>query len=152
MAKKTNRAIVSTSAMYIPLPNEFLNMLDEPWILVKQDELPVELSLLDILIITVRRMPAKDHGESERALELIQTFKAALSNDDAEYVEVRKADYEWMQGQFKAHAHKFWAAPDSAFLRKWLDDNTTDQMPEGAAVEQSPNGVVDVPEGEPAVA
>ena len=77
-----------------------------------------------------------------RTLELLQIFKAALDTD-SDYVEVRKADFDWMQTHLKEHAHKFWAAPDSAFLRKWLEDNTTDRQPD-----DSPNGVAKIAEEE----
>ena len=142
MAKQTNKAKVSKSAIYIPLPDEFLNMLDEPWLMVKQGEKPEELSLLDILITTTRRLPVKDGGDAERTLELIQTFKAALK-DEPDYIELRKADYDWMLTQFKDHAHKIWAAPDSAYLRRWLVDHVTEDTPT-----ESPNGVAEIPQEE----
>ena len=139
---KPKKAKVAKSFVYIPLPEEFLTAMGEPWMTAQSaNSPPEELGTLDVLIISLRRLPVKDAGDAERTLELLQIFKAALDSD-SDYVEVRKADFDWMQTHFKEHAHKFWAAPDSAYLRKWLEEHTTDKHPKD---DDSPNGVAEIP-------
>ena len=134
-------------SVYLSIPDEFLNVMDEPWMITLQDG-PQEANCLEVLIYTVRRLPVKDAGEAERALEMLQILKAANEQEDAEYVELRQADFDWMKAQFKEHAHKLWAAPDSAYLRKWLDNNVQTKEPQAIFEEASPDGLaVSIPTG-----
>ena len=138
--KPSKRAAIAKQSVYLPIPEEFLNVMDEIWTVTLQDG-PEEANFLEVLIYTVRRLPVKDAGEAERALELLQVLKAANEQEAAEYVELRQSDFDWMTRQFKEHAHKLWAAPDSALLRKWLDDNVRTREPEGE--KGSPDGVAE---------
>lgn len=142
MTKKSSRKVtIAKQAVYLPVPDEFLNCLDEPWMVTLADG-PQEANCLEVLIYTVRRLPVKDAGEAERALELLQIFKAANEQETVEYVELRQSDFDWMKIQFKEHAHKLWAAPDSAYLRKWLDDNIQTRIPD--IDKKSPDGITEV--------
>ena len=139
MAKtKSNKAVITTQFVYIPIPDEFLNVMDESWMITLQGG-PQEANLLEVLLYTVRRLPVKDAGDAERALEILQILKSANSQEDIEYVELRQTDFDWMKAQFKDHAHKLWAAPDSAYLRKWLEANVTTEEPK-----ESPDGIAEL--------
>lgn len=135
--KQSKKATIARRSVFLPIPDEFLNVMDELWMIASPDG-PEEANCLEVLIHTIRRLPVKDAGEAERALEILQIFKTANEQENAEYVEFYQADFDWMKSQFKEHAHKLWAAPDSAYLRKWLDDNV--QIKEPA---ESPDGVAE---------
>jgi len=78
------------------------------------------MDLREVLLYTVRRCPVKTGEDAERALELFQALKEA---ENANCIQLRKADFDWMLTHFHQMAHTVWLAPDSAYLRKWLREN-----------------------------
>jgi len=132
MSRNGKKATVARQSVYLSIPDEFLNCMDEPWMVTLQGG-PQEANCLEVLMYTVRRLPVKDAGEAEHALEVLQILKAANSQDSVDYVELQQRDFDWLVAQFKDHAHKLWAATDSAFLRKWLSDSAQTKEPNEVA-------------------
>jgi len=130
--RNKNKKPVARQVVYLPIPDEFFNCMDEYWAITEKDGVHDECSLLDVLMYTIRRLPVKDAGEAERSLELLQVLKAA-DKQEADYVEFHHSDFDWIKSQFREHAHKLWAAPDSAYLRKWLEDNAQTKEPEASS-------------------
>lgn len=99
----------------IPNPETFLDCMDEPWQAQKGGSL-VQIDFAEVLIHTIRRMPAKDCEDSERALSIIGVLKAA-----EESFGMQRSDYDWLQARLREHGHKIWPPPDSVLIRRHLD-------------------------------
>jgi hypothetical protein len=127
--KVSRKAAVDKFSVWLPIPEQFLTVMDDGWAITLQDGIHSDIGLLQVLIYTVRRLPVKDAGDAERSLEVLQILKAADEDEAVEYLELRRTDYDWVINQLREHCHKLWAAPDSAYLRHWLQDNLLSNKP-----------------------
>ncbi len=75
------------------------------------------MGLKEVLIHTVRRAPVTTAEDSERALDVLTGLKEA---DDQ--IEMAWEDFDWMRSHVKALAFRVWAAPDAAYLGRYLDE------------------------------
>ncbi len=128
--KKLSRPKTARKLVWLPVPDEFLDVMGELWNVRRNDgTIDEDVGFLRVVMTTIRRCPVATAGDSERAYDILQVFRSA-EGDEAEYVELSQDDFDWMQRHFKEHSHKIWAAPDSAYLRKWLEDRVLEENPE----------------------
>ena len=132
-AERSTAKTEDASRVYIVTPEEFTDCMGDPWNSQTSEGI-VQLDFLDVLLFTVRRCPVQNAEDSERALELIQTIRAAENG----WIELRRSDYDWMMTQFKAHAHKLWTAPDAAHLRKVVEANLSTTRPKSETPLETP--------------
>ena len=127
MPKPASVESESSARVYIKIPEQFTDCMGEGWT-AKYAETGqvVTLGLLDVMLMTVRRCPTPTAEDGERALEIIQTIKATTNGA----IELRRADYDWMMAQMKAHAHKLWPGADAAHLRKTIEASVSSTPPE----------------------
>ena len=125
--ERTSAKSESAARVYITAPELFTDCMGEEWT-AKDGETGqvVTMDLLDVVLMTVRRCPVQTAEDGERALEIIQTIKSTTNGA----IELRRADYDWMMGQMKAHAHKLWSGADSAHLRKVVEAAVSSTPPE----------------------
>mgnify|MGYP001608533828 CR=1 FL=1 len=109
----------------ITVPVEFVDCMGGVWEGVRGAE-TFEMGFVDVLLATLRRCPVTDVESSERSLEILQTIRGTENGT----IMLRRADYDWMLTQFRAHAHKMWTGPDAAHFRKVLEQSTTPQEKE----------------------
>lgn len=128
---------VATSAKcYIPLPEEFLGIDGEPWQWSTAGEVK-EMDFLEVLVHTCRFMrPSRDNpspGDIERLRDLVYDFQNAMEMDQAEVLEMRQSDFDWMVSQFKEHGKNAWNPVDIAHLYGWLEKNVQKASADEAA-------------------
>ena len=109
---------------YIPIPEEFLDVMGEPWATPTDPN----LGLTRVLTISIRRSPSKSNEEAERAYDVVKAILAA-ELEDAEYITLLKEDYEWVIAVLKAHAHTIWSGPDAVRLRKYIEEVVVSKLP-----------------------
>ena len=109
--------------VYIPIPDpeEFLDVMGNPWTTQANQE-PMDMA--EVLLHTVRYAPVKTAEDAERALDIVTTLK----NADG-YIEMSQVDYEWMMRHLKETAHILWKAPDSAYLRRFIEKTKSHKKP-----------------------
>ena len=123
VARSTSKA-EDSQHIYLIVPEAFSDCMGEDWVV----QTPTETSIFDfkdVMLHTLRKCPVQNAEDSERALEIIKTIKGTENG----FIELRRADYDWMDSQFKTHAHKLWNPPDAAHLRKVLADSLTTTKP-----------------------
>ena len=108
------RKEASTPRVVVPVPEEFRDIVGEPW----GARGSTDLGFLDVLIYTVRHCPVKTVEESERGLDLVYALQAAV-----EQIDLSKQDYDWLMGLLKEHAHNIWLPPDAAYLRRFIEQS-----------------------------
>ena len=115
--KAAQKKASTRSKVFIPIPDEFLDVDGEPWIVRGVDG---DLDLADVIAHTVRRCPVKTGEDAERTLDI---FMAIRDRDgDTDYIEMDTGDFEWMISHFKEVAHTFWMAPDARYLIRYLEN------------------------------
>ena len=122
---RAKRKASSRTKVYIPIPDEFLDIDGEPWSLRGVGD---DLDLAEIIAHTVRRCPVKTGEDAERTLDIFMAIRDR--EEDAIYIEMSKSDFEWMISHFKEVAHQFWLAPDTRYLIRYLEDAKMTKPPE----------------------
>lgn len=118
---KRNPAKPFISRAQIPVPDTFVGRYGDPWIFAKDNERQ-ELDFLGVLFTTCFYTPVKTAEESDRQGEVCdEIFNAQQS--EADVLELREADFDWMMRHFELTAHLLWRGPEAAYLRKYLRDN-----------------------------
>ena len=129
--KKRQPQVATSVKCYLPLPEEFLGIDGETWTWVTPTEVK-EMDFLEVLIHTCRFMrPARDNpaqGDVERLRDLVYDFQDAMELEDAEVLEMRRSDFDWMVSQFKEHGKNAWNPVDMAHLYGWLEKNVQDNL------------------------
>lgn len=100
--------------IYIPIPDEFLDVEGDTWKTALPGSGVKELDFVGVLAHTIRRLPVKTGHDAERNLDILSSIKAVGDND--KYLVLEEDDYNWMVEQMKEHGHLVWLAPDSAYL------------------------------------
>ena len=125
--ERAKRKAASRTKVYIPIPEEFLDLEEEPWTLRGVEG---ELDLVDVIAHTVRRCPVKTGDDAEHTLDIFQAIREQEDYDEKGYLEMPKADFEWMIAHFKEVAHGFWLPPDARFLIRYLENAKLTRIPE----------------------
>jgi len=156
---KRSKAAVAKQASYIPVPDEFLNIVGEAWAyqgtlglhICKPGSCPQidcehDSALLDVLIHSVRRFEVKDLEGAHRSKDIVRLLQYA--NDEGfDWVEMSRNDFDWMKARLTEQI-RLWASADWAHLMEWLSNNVQTKEPkepkeskESTAAPVSPDGV-----------
>ena len=112
---KAAKKLEGRPKVYLPIPKEFLDIMGEPWQMLRDNQ----LDLVEVLMFTVRQCPVKTGGDALRTLDC---FTAIKETPDG-VVEMARDDWDWMLAHFKEFSHNVWKAPDAAYLVRWLEQN-----------------------------
>lgn len=112
--KALGRAMVS-----LPLPEEFLDPVDEPWSTPSPGGGSEDVGLLGALVYTLRRLAARNNEDSDRNLDLLTIMK----NTTGSTLRLSRSDYDWLLSRLKEGAHTVWLGPDSAYLVRYIEDH-----------------------------
>ena len=124
-AAKARERAAKKPKVWLPLPEgDFLNADDDSWKI--REEEPMDLP--EILLYTLRQCPVKNGEDADRVHDLRILIKEAVETG-AEELEILKEDFEWMLSHFKDMSHAVWLAPDSSFLRRYLDASVLKSKP-----------------------
>ncbi len=95
----------------IPIPDNFLDMMGEPW------RTPTEvLGLREVLMLTLRRCPVQSGEDAERTLSILENVRDANGS-----IHLSEREFKWMIEHFKNNAFRIWAPPDAAYLVRHLE-------------------------------
>ena len=121
---RAQQKIESRPKVYLPVPDEFLDVMDQPWSVTQGG---IEAGYLPaILMHTVRSIPVKTGNDSIRTLDCFQ----AIKNTPDGVIEMPRDDWDWMLSHFKDGGHMVWKAPDAAYLVRYLEKNVLQSPPE----------------------
>mgnify|MGYP001582538894 FL=1 len=126
-AGKATKKLEGRPKVYLPVPDEFLDIMGEPWSSMRAGVV-TDMDLAEVLMFTVRHAPVKTAGDVPRTLDIFNAINEASDGT----IEMVRDDWDWMLTHFKEMAHNVWKAPDSAYLVRWLEENVTDK-PAGVA-------------------
>ena len=124
---KAQRKSGSSAKVYLTIPPQFLDLMDQPWRAVQAGNIVQELDLRDILMFTLRQAQVRTAGDSFRALDCFQALKTAPDG----VIEMNRDDWDWMLAHFREVAHTVWKVTDGAYLVQWLENNVSETEPRG---------------------
>jgi hypothetical protein len=116
--KKVRDKVKSVGKVRIPIPEEFLDVMDEPWQTRESDGTIRDLDFQGVLVRTIRRAPVKTGEDAEKTLDILSAIKGA----DNGYIEFTQNEFDWFLSHVKNTAFAIWLAPDAAFLAKYLKE------------------------------
>jgi len=127
----------AAAQVWIPIPDEFLDLNDESWTLLRARGEIEEMELVEVLRHTLRRTSGTTHGDGEKALDILNHLKQYLPLDhepkdgeeEPEVIQMSRDDFDWMQTQFKEQGGSVWTNADAAYLVRWLQNNVFNKDP-----------------------
>jgi len=120
------KATAPKQLVYLPVPDEFLDIEGEPWSKLSKDRTLQEMDLRGVLQHTMRECPVHVAGDVHKALDL---FEAIGDESTDGVITLSKDDYDWMMAHFREFIHTVWKAPDAAYLLRYLDNIKQDKAP-----------------------
>jgi hypothetical protein len=123
-AGKAGQKLEGRPKVYLPVPEEFLDIMGEPWSSMRAGVI-TDMDLPEVLMFTVRHAPVKNGGDALRTLDCFLSIKEAPDG----VIEMVRDDWDWMLSHFKEMAHNVWKAPDAAYLVRWLENNVQQTPP-----------------------
>lgn len=128
-AEQKKQKIEGRPRVYLLIPDEFLDLTDQPWTALRGNNASQNMDLLEVLMFTIRNCPVKTGGDAMRTLDCFQ----ALKDTPDGMIEIARDDWDWMLDHFKEFAQTVWKAPDAAYLIRWLEQNVQLSPPEVSA-------------------
>lgn len=129
--EKARKKATSGKKVYLSIPEEFLDVMGEPWAIPSGRGESLELDFLEVLIQTIRQGRVQTIEEAERSLDLLSIVKEV--NDDISepsYIEFTRGDFDYMISHLRKTAHMIWLPPDAAFLIRYINEISTEEKPD----------------------